>query len=317
MNIEELLNYKGVDVAPEDFESFWQEEKKNVLKLDPKVVLKKREDLSFKGFQCYDLWFEGIHGAKIYAKCVRPTFMEEKRLPVVLLFHGYGGNSGSFYDKLAFASQGFVVVSMDARGQYGKSNDPTIYNGMTQSGFVARGLIDYNPRKLYFHHLYTDTIQLIQALGKLDFVDINQICAFGGSMGGALATVTAALNAEYVKKVFIGQPFLCDLRRIGIDSQIPVVYSDVKDFIRVYAQSEQDREKLWNTLSYIDIKNFGKYIKAKVKFYVGLSDVTCYPMTQFSLYNNIVAEKDLKTYQNYGHEDLPGAVDEAIMFFGE
>ena len=65
------------------------------------------------------------------------------------------------------------------------------------------------------------------------------------------------------------------------------------------------------------INNFGKYIKAKVKFYVGLSDVTCYPITQFSLYNNIVAEKDLKTYQNYGHEDLPGAVDEAIMFFGE
>ena len=74
---------------------------------------------------------------------------------------------------------------------------------------------------------------------------------------------------------------------------------------------------MWHTLSYIDVKNFAGLIKATVKFYTGLEDGICYPITQFSLYNNINSEKELKCYSNYGHEDLPGAVDEAIMFFNK
>lgn len=312
-----MLKYQGVDEVPIDFETFWQREKEAVLKIEPNVRLQENADRKFKCFQCYDLWFEGFNSSDIHAKCVRPTFLETKKLPVVLLFHGYGGNSGNYYDKLAFASQGFFVVSMDARGQYGTSNDKSVYSGMTQTGFVARGLIDYQPKKLYFHHLFTDTIQLLRALKQLDFVDVTNTYVFGGSMGGALATVTAALNPEYVKKAFILEPFLCDIKRITVDGQIPSVYADVRDFIRTYAQGETEQEKMWKTLSYIDVKNFGRYVKAKVKFYIGLNDITCYPITQFALYNQINSDKELKTYVNYGHEDLPGAVDEAIMFFND
>lgn len=317
MGLEDMIQYNGMERAPKNFKVFWEQEKESLLKVSPNIDLRESADVKFKGFDCYDLRFESVNQSKIYAKCVTPNRIDKKtKLPVVLLFHGYGGNSGSYYDKLAFASQGFVVIAMDARGQYGKSNDFSIYNGMTQSGFVTRGLIDYDPTKLYFHHLFLDTVQLIRVVKELDFADDSQIYVFGGSMGGALATVTAALNSEYVKKAFIGQPFLCDLKRME-NSEIPSVYADLKAFIKTYAQCETMREKMWQTLSYIDVKNFGELIKAKVKFYIGLEDTICYPVTQFSLYNNIKSEKDLKCYANYGHEDLPGAVDEAIMFFNK
>lgn len=317
MILEDMLKYKGVQKAPKDFEKFWEKEKESLSEIDLNLDLKESQNINFKGFKCYDLHFDSINQTKIYAKCVLPSKLKEnEKIPVILLFHGYGGNSGSYYDKLAFASQGYAVIAMDARGQYGSSADYSVYNGMSQTGFVVRGLIDYNPAKLYFHHLFLDTVQLVRAVKELNFTDVNQVYVFGGSMGGALATVTAALNAKYVKKAFIGQPFLCDLKRME-SSDFPSVYADLKAFIRTYAQDEENREKMWETLSYIDIKNFGEFIKAKVKFYIGLEDTICYPITQFSLYNNIQSYKDLKCYSNYGHEDLPGAVDEAIMFFNE
>ena len=99
MDLNEMQNYQGVDGSPLDFGEFWQREKEELLKIEPDATLQENLDRKFKGFKCYDLWFEGINTSKIYAKCVRPTFIEEnKKLPVILLFHGYGGNSGNYYE---------------------------------------------------------------------------------------------------------------------------------------------------------------------------------------------------------------------------
>jgi cephalosporin-C deacetylase len=43
---------------------------------------------------------------------------------------------------------------------------------------------------------------------------------------------------------------------------------------------------------------------------VGLMDTLCPPGTQFAAYNKITAEKSLAIFPDFGHENLPGFVDQ-------
>jgi cephalosporin-C deacetylase len=43
--------------------------------------------------------------------------------PAILIFHGYSGSSGDWYDKLGYVAQGYTLAAMDCRGQSGSSED--------------------------------------------------------------------------------------------------------------------------------------------------------------------------------------------------
>lgn len=63
--------------------------------------------------QCFDLWFTGVGGARIYAKYLRPKNGEPH--PAVLQFHAYSADSGDWTDKLHRVLEGFSVAAIDCR----------------------------------------------------------------------------------------------------------------------------------------------------------------------------------------------------------
>ena len=53
------------------------------------------------------LTFTGVGGAQVGGKFIRP--LGEGMLPGVVVFHGYRGNSGDFFNLLPYAAAGMAV----------------------------------------------------------------------------------------------------------------------------------------------------------------------------------------------------------------
>ncbi len=81
----------------------------------------KKEFLS-KTADMYDLYYTGTKNARIHAKVAVPK-NEKGKMPAVLMFHSLSGSSCEWSRLLKYASQGYVVVFMDVRGQGRLSED--------------------------------------------------------------------------------------------------------------------------------------------------------------------------------------------------
>ena len=61
----------------------------------------------------FDLTFDGVRGARVYAKLLVPTAAADA--PALITFHGYSGSSGDWLNLLGWAAEGFVVAALDVR----------------------------------------------------------------------------------------------------------------------------------------------------------------------------------------------------------
>ncbi len=139
MSIEKLLEYQGSSPCPSDIDDFWNEQLKLVSEMDDNLIMKKA-DFQAKGLEAFDCWFIGVGGAKVYFKYIRPAGTKNNK--VLLMFHGYGGNSGEWVGLLGYAYQGYAVTALECRGQGGKSEDKGGVQGNTLNGHIYRGAIE-------------------------------------------------------------------------------------------------------------------------------------------------------------------------------
>ena len=208
--LAELHVYTGRNPRPADFDSFWDAGLAEMRALDPKVELVPYRSSSTIA-ECFDLYFTGVGGARVHAKYLRPKKSTGKH-PAVLLFHGYTGNAGDWFDKLAWVSQGYSVAALDCRGQGGKSQDLGGVTGTTMRGQIIRGLDDA-PQQMLFRQIFLDTAQLARIVMRMPEVDPQRVGATGSSQGGGLTLACAALEPgiKLAAPVF---PFLCDYQRV-------------------------------------------------------------------------------------------------------
>ncbi|MDZ5252517.1 acetylxylan esterase [Clostridium sp. LIBA-8841] len=298
MSLEKLYEYKGVSPLPKDFDEFWDKQLKELDNLDVKVEMKKA-DFQSPIAECYDLYFNSIDGAKIYAKFMKPKGVKGK-MPALLEFHGYQGRSTDWSNKLHYVASGMCVISMDCRGQAGLSEDVGGVKGITVKGHIVRGLVE-GREKLLFKNIFLDTVVLARIIMNMECVDEDRVITTGGSQGGALSLACAALENR-IKGVYAYYPFLCDYKRVWFMDLGGEAYDELKRYFKFIDPNHENEEYVFNTLGYIDIKNMAHRIKGKVNMAIGLMDDICPPSTQFAAYNNILCEKELVLYPDYGHE---------------
>lgn len=184
MPLEKLREYGGLNPRPADFDAFWDAGLEEMHALDPRVEL-AAADFEAPNAECFDMHFTGVGGARVYAKYLRPKGAREGAgLPAVVLFHGYSGSSGDWFDKLAWVGSGFCVAALDCRGQGGRSEDTGGVRGNTLQGHIIRGLAEDSPEKLLFRSIFLDTAELARIVMALPEVDAGRVGATGGSQGG-------------------------------------------------------------------------------------------------------------------------------------
>ena len=311
--LNELKAYKGTNPLPGDFEVYWDRALTEMRSVDPEVEL---VDTDFKapGVDCFDYFFTGVGKARIHAKYLRPK-KTDAPAPVLIVFHGYTVDSGSWLNHLAWAASGYHVWAMDCRGQGGLSEDPGGVKGNTQMGHIIRGLSD-SPDKLYYRQVFLDAAQLAGLAIGAEGVDPVRVGARGVSQGGGLTLACAALEPRIacLTPVF---PFLCDYKRVWDIDLAKRAYEELVYWFKRFDPMHERENEVFTTLGYIDVQHLAERIRGRVLMATGLSDDICPPSSQFAAFNKIKAPKSLRVFPDFGHEELKGFDDIEFSFFRE
>lgn len=314
--LAQLREYRGRNPRPADHDDYWAAALRELAATDPRPELRPAGVLHSRHVECFELWFTGVGGARIFAKYLRPKSAAGTKHPAVLHFHGYSGHSGDWLDKFGWPAEGFCYAAMDCRGQGGRSEDNAVVKGPTLRGHIVRGLEDPDPAKLLFRQVFLDAAQLARVLMSFPEVDANRVGCFGASQGGALALACAALEPR-IRRTAPVYPFLCDYQRTWEMDQAREAYEELRLFFRAFDPRHEREPAIFTKLGYIDVQYLAPRIQAEVLMFTGLMDTICLPSTQFAAYNKITAKKDVVIYPDFGHETLPGQIDRTFNFLRE
>ena len=309
--LHELQEYRGINPRPGDFDAYWDKALEELDATKPNVTLTPVDVLGNTNAELFDLYFTGAGGARVYAKYLRPRDAN-KPGPAVLQFHGYSASSGDWADKLNYVNEGYAVAALDCRGQGGLSEDNSQVVGNTREGHLIRGL-DGPPEKLLFRQIFLDTAQLARIVMAQPEVDPTRVGSIGGSQGGALALVCAALEPR-IRRTASVFPFLSDYQRVWEMDLAKDAYNDLKQYFRRFDPLHERTEEIFTKLGYIDIQHLAPRIRSEVLMGITLMDNICPPSTQFAAYNKITSKKEAVIYRDFGHEGLPLFNDRIFRF---
>lgn len=310
--LHELQAYTGRNPRPADFDAYWSAALDELDHVDPEVAI---EPAGFTApfAACFHLTFTGVRGARIHAKLLRPL-VEASPGPAVLMFHGYSGDSGDWSSKLAYVAAGFTVAALDCRGQAGLSEDRGGQQGTTLNGHIIRGL-DGPAEDMLFRHIFLDTAQLARLVMAMPGVDEGRVGVMGGSQGGALALVCAALEPR-IRRAAVSMPFLSDYQRVLEMGLTTGAYAELTTYFRRHDPLREREAAIFERLGTIDVQHLAPRVKAEVLMGIPLQDDICPPSTQFAAYNALVSPKAHRLYPDFGHEHLPGFDDAVFAFLG-
>lgn len=285
---------------PKDFTKFWQ----NALREARKVSLEPEYfDVPDATDDKIETKLVRLHVGKdkwIYGYLSRP--LDGRQHPVVLVPPGAG--SQKIYPSDYFPKEGMTYLKIEIHDNDQRIPDEE-YNRMRAekcSGYMRRGMASKDT--YYYKDVYVGCARAVDFLCSLPDWDGRNVIVTGGSQGGALSVITAALN----EKVTMCAPFypaLSDLTgflhaRAG---GWPMFFSGLFDDSRVYIPVEQALQ----TLPYFDVVNFARILHVPTFMSWGYSDDTCSPTSVWSVWNEITAPKQKDITPSSGHWRFPSS----------
>jgi cephalosporin-C deacetylase-like acetyl esterase len=224
-----------------------------------------------------------------------------KGFPVVLCPPGAG--SQKIYPSDYFSRKGFIYLKIEIH-----DNDPLLpdaeYNEMRKQcdGYMRRGMASRDT--YYYKDVYVGCARAIDFLCSLGEWDGKNVIVTGGSQGGALTIVTAALN----DKVTMCAPFypaLSDL--MGFLHQRAGGWP--KFFTDFYRDGQVDipKEQAVATLQYFDVVCFARMLKVPTFMSWGYSDDTCSPTSVWAVWNAITSPKQNDITPSSAHWRFPAS----------
>ena len=152
--------------------------------------------------------------------------------------------------------------------------------------------------RYYYKRVYLGCIRANDFIFSLPQFDGETLAVSGGSQGGALSIITAALDSR-VKYLYSFYPALCDLTGYlnGRAGGWPHIFASYNAF-------NNKKDKI-ETSKYYDVVNFARLLKIPGVYSFGYNDEVCPPTSMFAAYNTIIAPKELFIYENSGHWTYP------------
>ena len=286
---------------PKDFEAFWQKAMKEARKVPfeaeyfdvPEATTDKLQTQRVRLRVGKDKWLQG------YLTRPRDTLKHA----VVLCPPGAG--SQRIYPSQYFPERGCIYLKIEIH-DHDQSLPDTAYEAARRQsdGYTHRGLASRD--SYYYKDVYVGCARALDFLCSLPGWDGKNAIVTGGSQGGALTIVTAALN----EKATVCAPFypaLCDLTGFlyGRAGGWP------KFFTPSYYSGKMDipQEQAVETLQYFDVVNFARVLKVPTFMSWGYSDESCSPTSIWAAWNEITAPKQKAITPSSGHWRFPASWD--------
>lgn len=234
------------------------------------------------------------------------------KCPVVLCPPGAG--SHRIYPSDYFPLKGWAYLKIEIHDNDQRLPDEE-YDTMRHAkcdGYMRRGMASRDT--YYYKDVYVGCARAVDFLCSLPEWDGRNVIVTGGSQGGALTIVTAALN----EKVTFCAPFypaLCDLtgflnHRAG---GWPKFFSGFYDDGKVEIPEAEAQQ----TLQYFDVVNFARTLRVPTFMGWGYSDDTCSPTSIWAAWNEITAPKQCDITPTSGHWRFPSSQEKCMKWMLE
>jgi len=276
---------------PDDFSSFWTKEIEALasIPLDPKLTL--LPEMSTSTVDVYSVDFQNINKSRIYGILAKPK--KAGKYPGILQVPGAGIRP--YQGLVQQAEKGLVTLQIGIHG-IPVTKELELYQSLSSGALSNYAYFNLDDRDQYYYkRVYLGCIRAVDFLCTLEEVDVNNLLVWGGSQGGALSIVTAALDKR-IKNLVALYPAISDLtgylhNRAGGWPHM---------FNKQNAPFMAKPEKIKNS-AYYDVVNFARQITIPGFYTWGYNDETCPPTSYYSAYNLIEAPKSLYLVQETGH----------------
>lgn len=273
---------------PDDFMEFWKNNIKEASEFPLKCTKEKAEEYCTEKIDCYLIKLQlNNKGQAVYGYLFYPKNAKPGSCPVVLSPPGAGIKTikAPLRHKY-YAEEGFIRLEFEIHGLNPTMSEEQFkeisnaFNGK-ENGYLTNGLD--NKDNYYMKRVYLSCLRCIDLLTSLPEWDGKNVIVQGGSQGGALAMITAGLDKR-VTACVANHPALSDMAgyMAGRAGGYP-------HFFRV--KGMDTKEKL-ETMSYYDVVNFARLIKADTFMTWGFNDNTCPPTTSYAVYNTLECNKE-------------------------
>lgn len=281
---------------PADFDTFWQTAKEELAKVPMDAKMTLMPERCTEKTNVYHVNLQNYRvGARLYGILSVPK--KEGKYPALLQVPGagvrpYGGD-------IATAEKGVITFQIGIHGVPVDMN-PTVYTDLgagSLSGYWNYNMDDRD--RFYYKRVYLGCVRANDFLTSLPQYDGINLAVVGGSQGGALSIITAALDAR-VKSLGVFYPALSDVTGYLFDRA-----GGWPHYFDKSNRAWNEKKDKIVTLSYYDVVNFARRVKVPGYYSWGFNDETCPPTSMFAAYNVISASKELYLALDTGHWTYP------------
>ena len=294
---------KPTTTLPADFKEFWDAEIDKASRIPMKTMMRHSEEQSNDRVDVYYVRVQSYRvGNYVYGVLSVPKKPGKK--PAILRLPGAAVRSFSGPNELAY--DGFVVFEIGVHG-IPVDQSPEIYRQLEAGSLAGYTKIGIDNKETYYYkRSILGCLRAMDYLCSRDDVDTTRLATYGGSQGGMLSIMTAALDRR-VKALFAYFPAFCDVTGYyyGRGGGWPHLFKDPNE-LNIKARVEVSK--------YYDTVNFARFITVPGFYAWGYNDYVCCPTSTFSAYNVITAPKELHVGRDTGHWLYPWQTQKALAW---
>jgi cephalosporin-C deacetylase-like acetyl esterase len=285
---------------PPDFDAFWADGKAQLAKVPMSPTRELLPTYSTPTTNVYHVSLQTAGVGPDSTSRVYGILCEPKapgRYPALLSVPGAGIRP--YRGLIDPCERGIITLQIGIHG-IPVTLDPTVYSSLAAGGLARYMTINIDDRdRYYYRRVYLATVRANDYLTSLPNYDGSNLGVVGGSQGGALAIVTAALDPR-VKGLASSYPALADVTGYlhGRAGGWPHFFAPTRPGAGPTA------EKL-ATLPYFDVVNFARRLRVPGIYTWGFNDETCPPTSIHAAYNVITAPKAWLLALETGHNTTP------------
>ncbi|MEJ7681746.1 MAG: acetylxylan esterase [Segetibacter sp.] len=280
---------------PEDFVSFWNSAKNELAQIPIDARMTLLPDRCTEKVNVYHVNIQNYGNSRLYGILCVPK--ATGKYPAILRVPGAGVRA--YNGDIGTAEKGFITLEIGIHG-IPVTMDPSVYTSLGQGALSNYWNYNMDNRdRFYYKRVYLGCVRANDFIDSLPQYDGTHLGVTGGSQGGALSIVTAALDPR-VKYLAAFYPALSDVNGYlqGRAGGWPH-YFDKNNLA-----FNNTKEKI-STIAYYDVVNFARQLKVPGNYSWGFNDETCPPTSMYAAYNQIKAPKQLYLALETGHWTYP------------
>ncbi len=291
---------KPTTSLPTDFDDFWESSKNEAAKIPMDAKMTLIPEYCTENVNAYHVSLQNYKkDSRIYGMLALPK--KPGKYPALLRVPGAGVRA--YQPDTETAEKGIITFTIGIHGIPVDMDDEVYYN-LKQGGLYHYCFYNLDNKDTYYYkRVYLGCIRAIDYIFSLPGFDGENLAVTGGSQGGALSIVTAALDSR-VKWLGAFFPALCDFTGYLHNRASGWPHAFDK-----YTKDVNVTDDKIETSKYYDVVNFSRYLKVPGYYSWGFNDVTCPPTSMYSAYNVIEAPKELHIVLETGHWTYPEQVE--------